>query len=362
MNGKLKKYLPWIIRIFIFLLFMISAFSKMFPVWAFEKQLVDVGITSWCHAHFLARLIIAGELAIGIAILQPHYLRSIVIPVTVLLLVAFNAHLFIEMVDHGPMSGNCGCFGQVIPMTPLEAFIKNIILIALLVYLFFIVRDKEKGQNKFFYLIFLYLATSLFMFIVFPFCPCKNIDIGKATAGVRDAVIHTVGKSDSSFTVIQAVTGKEASVNGSDPPKDTVIAKPAEKGPAKTRSRFAQFTSFGDKTVNLDEGKKILCFFAPGCDHCQETAREIGILSRTTGFPPVYILFMNEEADKIPEFFSFANHTFPYKIIDIPVFWDLLGSSANTPGVFLLWNGNIIKFYEGEESNQFDPEDLRKVL
>jgi len=105
---------------------MLSGIAKMFPLWMFEKQMVDLGIASWCIAPFLARLIIALELAIAIAILQNHYVRKLVIPITIALLIAFNIHLTIEMVKHGAMNGNCGCFGQFLPMTPLEAFIKTL--------------------------------------------------------------------------------------------------------------------------------------------------------------------------------------------------------------------------------------------
>ena len=62
--------------------------AKSFPIWAFEKQLVDLGIVNWCNAPYLARLIIALETAIAIAILQKHYIKSFVIPVTILLLFA----------------------------------------------------------------------------------------------------------------------------------------------------------------------------------------------------------------------------------------------------------------------------------
>ena len=68
-------------------------------------------------------------MAIAIGILQNHFIKSFVIPITILLLTAFCIHLGIQMVEHGAMNGNCGCFGQLIPMTPLEAAIKNIITI-----------------------------------------------------------------------------------------------------------------------------------------------------------------------------------------------------------------------------------------
>ena len=72
--SKVKKYIPWLARIVIFGLFMLSGISKLFPLWMFEKQLVDLGIASWCVAPFLARLIIALEIAIAIAILFNHHI------------------------------------------------------------------------------------------------------------------------------------------------------------------------------------------------------------------------------------------------------------------------------------------------
>ena len=78
----------------------------MFPIWMFEKQLVDLGICGWCEAPYFSRMLIALEMAIGVAILQKHFLRRFVIPVTAFLLVAFCIHLSIEMVKHGAMNGN----------------------------------------------------------------------------------------------------------------------------------------------------------------------------------------------------------------------------------------------------------------
>ena len=114
--------------------------------------------------------------------------------------------------------------------------------------------------------------------------------------------------------------------------------------------------------TNLDEGEKIVCFFAPGCDHCRETAKEIELLSKTRALPEVDIFFMNEETDQIQDFFKDCNCNFPYKIIDVRVFWDLMGAGADTPGVLLLKDGSEIIFYEGTDNNKFDTEDLKTRL
>lgn len=362
----MKKYLPLLLKIIISALFLLSAVAKMFPIWAFEKQLVDLGITDWCMAPYLSRLIIAFEGAIAIAVLQRNYLKSIVIPVTILLLVAFCIHLGIQMAEHGAMNGNCGCFGQLIPMTPLEAFIKNLLTIAMLVYLFKLEKDKEPGQNKFIYLLFIYFVSAFLMFFFFPFCPCKPETpvinsplplIDSATSSIKDT------------TAVDAVA--VASIGSSQKSKDTMKTKPGASvdsvpknlGPAKVNSKFTPYSDFNGTKVDLNDGKKIVCLFVPGCDHCRDAAKELVSLRKKIKLPPVYVLFMNEEVFKISEFFSEVKSSFPYLVIDdIPAFFKLLGNNASTPGVYYLWNGNIIQSYQGIESEKFNAVGLMQSI
>lgn len=351
--STIKKYLPWTIRVLLFALFMVSAIAKMFPLWSFEKQLVDLGIASWCQSHYLARLIIGFELALGIAILQGNYLKKIVIPVTILLLVAFNIHLAIQMYQYGAMNGNCGCFGQLIPMTPLEAFIKNLITIGLLVYLYTQVSDKEPGQNKFMPLWLIGALSALVMFLFFPFCPCPKAEVVVPPVVQQDSTV--IPQTD---TLLIADTAKNEVVEAVKPEE-----KPVELGPKKANSVFSSFTSFGDKSVDLNVGKKIVCMFSAGCDHCQETAKALAKMARgDKNFPEMYILFMDEETDKIPEFFNIAGRTYPYKVIDIPKFWQVIGDGNSTPGVFYLWNGNVIKSYAGIDENKFNAAGLKQAI
>ena len=112
----------------------------------------------------------------------------------------------------------------------------------------------------------------------------------------------------------------------------------------------------------MDRGKKIICLFAAGCDHCQETAKELTALNRKGILPPLYILFMDEETFKIPDFFKKAGKQYPYTVVDIPTFWQLLGDGALTPGVIYNWNGNIQKYYQGTEDDKFSASDLESLL
>jgi thiol-disulfide isomerase/thioredoxin len=330
----------------------------MFPIWMFEKQLVDLGVCGWCEAPYFSRLLIALEAAIGIAILQRHFLKRFVIPVTAFLLVAFCVHLSIEMVKHGAMNGNCGCFGQLIPMTPLEAFIKNVLTLGLLVYIYRTSEEYEKGQNRFMVPMFIFSVSAFGMFALFPFCPCESEttssevveEIIEEPQTVSDSIATTALPIDSTVIVVTS------------PIQANNVIEVAESEPPMVKSRFSEFKTIGGKKVNLDEGKKIVCFFAPGCDHCRETAKELKALAAKLKLPDTYIIFMDEEAFLIPEFIKETGFNKPYQVIDIPKFWTVLGSNASTPGLFYLWNGNIIKAFEGIEGNKFDAAALKTAI
>lgn len=365
--GTLKQHYPTIARIIICILFLLSGVAKMFPIWAFEKQLVDLDIASWCSAPYFARIIIAIEIAIGFAILQNHYIKKIVIPFTIGLLTVFCIHLTMEMVKHGPMNGNCGCFGQLIPMTPLEAFIKNIITIGLLIFLYKKVEPKEPGQNKPLVLISIYLASALLMFAFFPIKPCEDETVIIEENTTEETI--TPIEDNTQQTSSEAIPLKEIENTKTTPTTTKTDVKteikpevPILDGPKKVKSKFSKYNNFGGKKIAIDEDKKLVCMFVPGCDHCRDAAKEIGAMAKKEGFPEVVILFMDEEVELIPEFFEVTKTNFPYQIIGVVEFWKLLGNDANTPGVIYLWNGNIIKQYEGAEGNKFEGSDLKKQL
>ena len=342
--------MQWTLRIIVFALFVVSALAKMFPIWAFEKQLVDLGIASWCSAPYFARLLLGVELAIGIAILQPHYLKRIVIPSTILLLVVFCIHLSIEMVKHGAMNGNCGCFGQLIPMTPLEAFLKNVATIGLLIWLYKITTEREM-KHRFSLLLLIWSLSSLLIFALFPFCPCAAEETPEVAAIEEPSTSPETAPMAEIDTTTEKASGAEQ--------VETVAVDP---GPAAVTSAFSKLAIFNGKKANIDQGKAIVCFFAPGCDHCQATAKELAKMSKQKDFPSIYIFFMDEEPEKIPEFIKQAGRNFPYRILDIPTFWTTMGPEGETPGVYYLWNGNVRKTFLGINEKAFNGTELNKAI
>jgi thiol-disulfide isomerase/thioredoxin len=122
-------------------------------------------------------------------------------------------------------------------------------------------------------------------------------------------------------------------------------------------------SGYSDLYADIDKGQKILCFFVPGCEHCRDAAKDLNTLQKKyKDFPQVQIVFMDEEAEKIPDFFKYAGKQFPYKVIDIIPFWTKLGTGKDTPGVVYLHNGNVIKFFDGIAEKAFNSKALEKVI
>ena len=350
-----KKYLPWTIRIIISFLFLISAVAKLYPspyfaISTFEvKQLYPMGFSEDV-AVFFSRILIGIELALGILLLQNNYLRRIIIPATILMLVVFTTHLTIDTIQNGGNSGNCGCFGSLLPMTPIEAIIKNAVAIILLAVYLYVVPKITNEKSNFWVLTTITFASILTLFMIAPIQPKVEEIITEEV----ETPAETVETFETPAAEAIAITPAEATPSEEAKPE---TAKPVSDEPAQQKSGYAQYFS------NIDKGKKILALFVPGCDHCRDVAKELTEMkSKNKNFPEVEIIFMNEEPEKIPEFFAFAGANYPYKIIEVIPFWKLLGNSKDTPGVIYLWNGNKIKEWDGINEKKFVGSELSSVL
>ena len=135
-----NEKLVYSLRILISALFFLSAFAKLYPTplygitKVFEQgQLIPMGFSVEASA-FLSRFIIGAEFFLAITILFNNYLKKVILPISFLMISIFSIHLSTQI--FGPAE-NCGCFGELIPMTPVEALIKNIITLLILAYIYY---------------------------------------------------------------------------------------------------------------------------------------------------------------------------------------------------------------------------------
>ena len=315
LNEKQTHQLIWFLRVLISALFLLSAFGKMYPspeigvIKFFEqKQLIDGLGFNEIFAQYFSRILIAVEIFIAISLFRLNYLKKIVLPLSILMLLVFSFHLLYSIIQGD--DGNCGCFGELIPMTPFAALVKNVVSILILLFIYKKIKIVSNLDLR--NLLIILLTCLLFMFI---YVPLK-------------------GKTSTSEKVV-----------------------------------YEESTSIYSKYIaNIDDGEKLLCFFVPGCEHCQLVAQQITDLSsHIEDFPEVFIVFMDEEPEKIPSFFDLAGRTYNYQIMDIYTFMEVFWfDDNNTPGVVYLNNGNVLNFYQGSEeygsTNFFDAEDFSEIL
>lgn len=352
-----ERYLPWSIRILIAGLFLVSAYGKIYPdpsaygtISMFEiKQLYPMGFSVEL-AKIFSRSLIGIEFALGLLLLFPFDLKKWVIPALIAMLAVFVVHLSIEIFTTGN-KGNCGCFGALLPMTPLEAIMKNLLSIGLLALLWKRYGAQLPEKNNIW---FLTTIASICMLLMFIFIPTY-----KAATVVADPVDAPLTETTTNESIADTLKNESLQTGSNINAKDTTKAmKPKEQGPKPKKSGYEKHFA------NINQGKKILCFFAPSCDHCRATAKQLTAMKNSTpGFPELQILFMDEAAEEIPDFFKFAGASYNYKVLDIIEFWSVLGGNRDVPGVAYLWNGNLVKLYHGPEgAESFNKEDLKTQL
>lgn len=340
MNNKLI----WIFRVILGSLFILSAISKLFPIEAFDLTIVNQGITNWSIAPYLSRFIISVELFLGISFFVTPLVKKIAIPYSFLLLIVFCFHL-IYLILTGSGSKNCGCFGELIPMSSVEALIKNLALIFLLFLLHKYFSFEKKLNYSFAFAVFSIVFAG--MFLIFQVKPYNIPPKDEIQTQMNDSVVTVAPSPSQKKSDTVQVTTKTSVAE-----KINVNEKP------KVKSVFASFKEFsGGEIVNLDNGIKLVCLFSLDCEDCMETAYKLGQAKKDwNNFPPLYILFLGEE-EQVNNFFDAAAMNFPYKIISPQSFFPRIKNFP--PRIVLLNNGNIIGDWGYEN---FSLEELNRKL
>lgn len=281
-----NEYTIKILKLILGVVFILSAISKLIAPGLFEITILDQGIIESREiAAYLGRLLIAMELFIGIALFQPYYIKKIVLPLSLLTLIGFTGLLSYSYFIGD--TSNCGCFGEMIKMSPFEAIVKNIILIFIGIYLF--IKSEYKAEKIYISILILFVS----FIVVFVLAPIKSY----------------------------------------------------------ADLKFSKYTNFQNEgRVDLTVGNKLVAIFFIDCEHCMETANEIIKLEKETEkFQNFYMLFAGEETDNVQYFLSQANIEHPYLRIPIEDFFNLIGSSP--PRIYWLQNGEIKEFWDDNFRN-----------
>jgi hypothetical protein len=292
------------------LIFLYSGYTKLIPVIeTFEFSFVDIGVANWYTAPVIARLLIGLEIFLGILLILHYNLRRFTLPFTAILLVVFIIYLTIQIMVTGN-EGNCGCFGEHLKMTPLQAIIKNIVMLAASAAVYFMSTGwKIQRYNG--------LITSLIL----------------AASVTLPFILNPVDYTYSSNNLDEKIN-YPLELNLLYDPQDTVkVEIPG---------------------VDLRKGKHVVAFLSLSCSHCRIAAKKFRLIKKNNPSLPVYFI-LNGDRSKYADFIKDT------KADNIPSSYCLGKSfvqlaSSRLPRIYYLDDGIVVKKVDYYELNQYDIE------
>lgn len=272
--------------------FLYSGYTKLYPIEPFEYTFVDLGIAGWNTAPFIARLLVALEFACGGLLILNFRLRRFTIPLVASLLVVFCIYLAGILMTKGN-NGNCGCFGEYLPMTPLQAIIKNVGLLLMCGLIYAMARPAEWRFMK-------YIAALLCI-----------------TALALPFILNPVDLQSSKNLQPQSVNYKVPLdlLYESENPKN---AKP---------------------TIELRTGKHIIAYLSLTCPHCKIAAQKIHTLHKMNPAIPFYLVMNGKIELYEPYVKNYGLEDIPHQLFFGPQeFIKMAGASLPQ----ILWVNNSI--------------------
>ncbi len=281
------------------IVFIISAFLKLFPIEIFEFSIAEIGLVSWSHASYIARIIIGIEFLVGLLLIAGFFPRIVILS-TLFLLLLFSGYLILIMTK--PQSHeNCYCFGIYMIVSPIGSLIKNFGMAGLLVFILFYVSKQKNNRLKSAVAIILIVLSLIFPFLLNPMPAYHTGELGK-------------GKPIDMEPIMQIVH---------------------QKYPEK----------------ELDSGKHLVFFASATCKHCISAAYKIQIIQGRIPELSVFF-FLNGKTDKVETFHQLTSTThIPYVILPIDIM--IRYTSGKLPLILLVNNSTVEgnpNYYEMNEN------------
>ncbi len=289
-------------------LFLFSAYTKIFPIEYFEYTFIDLGFANWYTAPFFARLMIGIEGFIGVLLIFQVRMKKFSIPLAVIVLLVFCVHLAGQLLLNGNR-GNCGCFGNYLVMTPLEALIKNILLLGLLgiAYAFY----QGGWQLNRIIVLVAGIAILAVPFIVNP------VDLSVSVSHDEDALNY---------------------------PLDVhwLYDNPNDVSPS----------------VDLNKDKHILAYLSLTCPHCKLAAYKFHVMYKRNPSLPIQLI-LNGDKEDLPVFYNETKaDNVPAVLFKGPNFLKMSG--PNLPSIYWIKNDTVVKKSTYLELNQEEIEEWVK--
>lgn len=288
---KYKNIILKIISVLVGIVFIFSAYVKLFPIEILEIALVETGFIGWTLAPIMARLLIASEFALGLFLIM-NIKPKLVSALTALSLVVFSVYLGFLLVFQGK-NVNCNCFGLYMIMDPIESIFKNIVLLGFVVLLYF------KNQAIKYPKEWILLAFGVLLSIIVPF----TINPPKFDKSNYEYNVDQPYLMD--FSIIYS---------------DSEVEQPQ---------------------IDLQKGKHLVAFFSYSCQHCIVSAYNLQLISQRNPDLSFYF-FINGDENDLKTFHKLTkSEHVPHSILLAKPLLMIAGNKL--PAIFLINNSYVEK-------------------
>lgn len=271
--------------------FIYSAYAKLYPIEPFELTFVELNIANWKLAPFIARLFISIEYFIGTMLILNLNAR-LFSKLAIFILSAFSIYLIMILWKYGN-EGNCGCFGMHLKMTPLQALLKNILMMGILLLTYFNYAGWNFRKYK--------VIVGLIAIISLVMPPIQNyVDLDYSEQ-------YLFVKED------RSPLGLDSLINH------------AQVHPAP---------------ANLKKGKHIIAFMSLSCPHCRIASKKMGLMKSINPSIPFYFV-LNGEESMLSEFFKDTKaDNIPYSMLLGKPFVYMAG--LRLPSIYFVQNDTVM--------------------
>ena len=363
-----KDLLLKIGRLILSFLFVFGAVSKLVSMPFFDGMVAELLLGENYYDHpsgmlwiqWFTRILVAAELVLGIAILQNKWFKSLVLPATLGMLVIFTIHLFYEGFKqvNGFTEGNCGCFGDILPMTNLESIMKNVIGMAIGVFIWF-KYNKDNVLASWVAPTFLGLITLFTLSFGVKSYEAKAVAPVTEQLGLTETlVIDSIIPLEQDPVKMEQDAVKENSTPPSKTEEEPKKAEAKDEGLQEEVPAVKQITP-SDKTLqllytyapaiesqNLAYGSKIVCLFSMTCSHCQEVYADLVAMKASGKLPDIYLVNYGTEYEQNYFFAQAGNVKSPHTLTEeFPDFKRML-EGKTYPRILYVKDGEILKEWD----------------
>ena len=326
--------------------------QEYFDVWRQYSSLHSLMLWLDNYALAFSIITITLEIVVGVAILLGWHKRFF--SFLLLLLIIF----FTFLTGYAVLSGKiktCGCFGDCIPLTAMQSFIKDLILFVLILIIFFgarCIRQVFNGVTNFLIVLFSTLLVLGFQWHVLKYLPvadCLPFKKGNNILELRKMPANAV-QDKMSLKFIYKKNGEKKEFDQNALPdstwdfverKDVIIEKGTNNEPPIKDFFLTTFSGIDTTEAILNNPTHYYLFFIKDIDMERE--------HWLTSFKNIYshakqnrlaLLIVASQATKAQQFFNETNH------FNIPVFScdvTALKTAARTNPTLYLMKGAVIE-------------------